>query len=644
MTRKFPPPQAVGIAFAVGFGWFIANPAFAQVGLPVQLVPAEEAADPADELAAPNGVVVPEVDLAPDGIAEPGPAFPEPIVPGPAFGDPAPVQLTPPPPPTPKPEPPPAVVGEGAIVVLGELADVDPSVVGLLDESQGGLGTTMWAGSDRTRVERLLPRLPMGTLSPAMQDLARRLLLSTAEVPLGQPQVPSLLGLRVERLMAGGRVADVNELLRLAAASLDDPAFARAEVDGFLLEGNNSAACEKVSNMVRGGASTYWIKNLAFCRALENDTASVNLALALLRDQGGADEAFFTLISALSDNPGITLASLIDPEPLHIAMMRAAGKTMPADAVAGAQPAILAAIAEVPNATIDTRLEAAERAEGAGAITAAKLGQIYEAVQFTPVELHNAVQRAQGQSGPRVNALLYQVAKISTATIARAAALQSTWSLARQTGGFGTSARVNLDATRTMHAAPEVVWVAGDAARALLAAGDSASAWEWLDLALSEAAEGNPSAEGIAVGLWPLMQMADPEGAFMRDAERAQNWWEQFSANASPESLEQMALLFTLYGALGSPVPDQAWDPLFDAPLTVEGYMPSPAVQRGLDEASRSGRKGETVLLALLSLGDVGTVGADPATLFDVISALRRVGLADEARAIALEAALGRGL
>ena len=83
---------------------------------------------------------------------------------------------------------------------------------------------------------------------------------------------------------------------------------------------------------------------------------------------------------------------------------------------------------------------------------------------------------------------------------------------------------------------------------------------------------------------------------------------------------------------------------MFDAPLTVEGYMPSPAVQRGLDEASRSGRKGETVLLALLSLGDVGTVGADPATLFDVISALRRVGLADEARAIALEAALGRGL
>ena len=503
----------------------MATPAFAQVGPPVQLAPAEDAVDP--------GVAVPQVDLAPDGVAVPGPAFPDPAVPGPAFVDPAPVELTPPPVPTLTPVPTPAVGANGAVVVLGELADVDPSVVGLLDESQGGLGTLMWAGSDRVRVERLLPRLPMGTLSPAMQDLARRLLLSTAEVPLGDSVAPSLLGLRVERLMAGGRVADVNALLRLAAASLDDPAFARAEVDGLLLEGNNSAACEKVANMMRGGATSYWIKNLAFCRALENDTASVNLAVALLRDQDGAgNEAFFTLISALTDNPEITIVSLIDPEPLHIAMMRAAGKTIPADAVAGAQPAILTAISGIPNATIDTRLEAAERAEGAGAITAADLGQIYEAVPFTPVELRNAVQRAQGQSGPRVNALLYQVATISTATIARAAALQSTWTLARDSGGFGTAARVNLDATRTMKAAPEVVWVAGDAARALLAAGDPASAWDWLDLAISEAAEGNPSAEGLANGLWPLMQMADPESAFMRDADRAQNWWKTIPADA----------------------------------------------------------------------------------------------------------------
>ena len=632
-------PLAMFATCVAILGWNF--PAAAQVGPPVQLVPVEEPAEPAGDLGAP-APLVPGQDLTPDGIADPNapaPAFPEPVLPGPGFAAPEPLIPAPAPPPPPTPAP-----GVG-VVVLGELADVDPSVVGLLDESQGGFGTAMWAGSNRARIERLLPRLPMGTLSPAMQDLARRLLLSTAEVPVGEAQAPSLLGLRVERLMAGGRVADVNELLRLAAASLDDPAFARAEVDGLLLAGNNAGACEKIANMVRGGATTYWIKNLAFCRALENDTASVELALALLRDQGEVgDEAFFTLIGALSDNAQVTVATLIDPAPLHIAMMRAAGKTVPPDAVAGAQPAILTAIAGIPNATIDTRLEAAERAEGAGAITATELARIYEAVPFTPVELRNAVQRAQGQSGPRVNALLFQVAKISTATIARAAALQSTWSLARESGGFGTAARVNLEATRTMKAAPEVVWVAGDAARALLAAGDPASAWDWLDLALTEAADGNEAASVVADGLWPLMQIADPEGAFMRDADRAQNWWQQLVGDSDPESLDQLALLFTLYGALGSPVPDAAWDPLFAQPLTVDGYMPSPAVRRALDESSEAGRKGETVLLALLALGDAGTEGTDPATLFDVITALLRVGLTQEARAIALEAALGRGL
>ena len=97
--------------------------------------------------------------------------------------------------------------------------------------------------------------------------------------------------------------------------------------------------------------------------------------------------------------------------------------------------------------------------------------------------------------------------------------------------------------------------------------------------------------------------------------------------------MDGVALVYVLFDALGSPVPTQAWDPLFAAPLTVDGYLPSPAVGRSLDEASRSGRVGETVLLALIALGDAGAEGADAATLFDVITALRRIGLGDEARA-----------
>ena len=607
MNPLTPMRLATVPAVVLMLAWSTALPAHAQVEPPVVLGPANGADDeaPADG----------DGGLAREPLADPLPV------------------------------PTPAAAADPAVVILGELAEVDPSVVGLLDESQGGFGVAMWSGSNRARVERLLPRLPMGTLSPAMQDLARRLLLSTAAVPEGKALAPSLLGLRVERLMAGGLIADVNELLRLASASLDDPAFARAEVDGMLLAGDNAGACAKVFNLVQTGAASQWIKTLAFCRALEADRASVSMALALLRDQGEAgDEAFFALIGALGGAPEVTISSLIDPAPLHIAMLRAARKTVPPDAVPGARPAILSAIASVPNATIDTRLEAAERAEGAGALTASALAAIYQGVSFTDVELGDAVQRAAGQTGPRVNALLFQVAKVSTDSVVRAAALQAAWQIARREGGFGTSARVNLSATRALHPAPAVVWIAGEAARALLAAGDPEMAWGWLDLATGQAALGDADAARLADRMWPLLQIADPEGAFMRDPDRASNWWRPLLSGEADEDLDGVALVYVLFDALGSPVPTQAWDPLFAAPLTVDGYLPSPAVGRSLDEASRSGRVGETVLLALIALGDAGAEGADAATLFDVITALRRIGLGDEARAIALEAALARGL
>ena len=72
------------------------------------------------------------------------------------------------------------------------------------------------------------------------------------------------------------------------------------------------------------------------------------------------------------------------------------------------------------------------------------------------------------------------------------------------------------------------------------------------------------------------------------------------------------------------------------------------ALSTGFESAARfsssEGRVGETVLLSLLALGEVGPPGANPVTLHGVMRALRRIGLTAPARRIALEAALARGL
>ncbi|MBT5413212.1 MAG: hypothetical protein HOK81_01290, partial [Rhodospirillaceae bacterium] len=53
---------------------------------------------------------------------------------------------------------------------------------------------------------------------------------------------------------------------------------------------------------------------------------------------------------------------------------------------------------------------------------------------------------------------------------------------------------------------------------------------------------------------------------------------------------------------------------------------------------------GETILYALLALGSAGPAGADTAVLGRIVPALKRIGLEREARAVAVEAAVGRGL
>lgn len=72
--------------------------------------------------------------------------------------------------------------------------------------------------------------------------------------------------------------------------------------------------------------------------------------------------------------------------------------------------------------------------------------------------------------------------------------------------------------------------------------------------------------------------------------------------------------------------------------------MPSGASAEALTALARSaqdGRLGETILNAVVALGQGGPTRAQGQTNVRVIKALMQVGLRDEARAIAVEAALG---
>jgi hypothetical protein len=551
--------------------------------------------------------------------------------------------LPPAPAPTPTPGAAAADQDQGAIQVES-LQALDPSSAGILDEDQGGLGVDMWAGTRRALVERLLPRLPAGSHSRAMRSLTRALLLSTAKVPDGAATAPSLLGLRVERLVAAGNMEAVRQLLKVAPPNLDDARLTRAEVAGRWLAGDNAGACDRAQAMVRVDEDPYWLEALSFCKALNGEHDAAQVGISLLREQGADDDVFHALIGALAGDESAVVDSLIAPTALHLAMLRAARRSIPGDAVEGANAAVLRVIATSPNADLQVRLKAAERAEAAGTLSARALAQIYSSIAFSPEELSNALSLAESDQGPGGRALLYQVAAIETIPTARAEVLQKTWMLARASGGFGTAARVGAEALLALTPSAELLWLAPDASRALLTAGKFEAARAWFEVVLRQAAQADPEARFAALGLWPLMAIANAELDDRWSPEVLARW--VASQRELPEAVRQqrLSLMLSLLDGLDLIADEGPWEGLLlEGPLTETTYMPAPALWRGLENAAAAGRVGETVLLALLALGDLGPGRADPLTLRAVIAALAKVGLDEHARAIALEAALTRG-
>ena len=533
----------------------------------------------------------------------------------------------------------------GVGVVVGKISTIDPSSVGLLSLEDGGFGSDMWRGSDRAFIEALVPRLPVQTLSPIMQDITRRLLLSEARVPAGTPVAPSLLGLRVERLSASGQTDLVRDLLRLAPSRLEDAALARAEVDSMLLSGNHAGACTNIEALLSDSDDPYWLKGLTFCKALNGENAAVQLGVSLLREQGGGgDDSFFELVTSLVGDSKNELSTLIDPSPLHMAMLRTARLDVPNDAVPGARPAILRSIATSPNAPLATRLLAAERAEAAGALLPDALAAIYESIEIPPEDLLAWQTLAAEDAGPWVNALLYQVALTETSADARAHVLTTAISRARAAGGFNTVARVMHDISSAIDPTPSLAWAAPDIGRALLAAGDTSSARQWFDMMHQKALDHDANAALAFQDFWPLIQLMDVEGALGWNPDALREWWEGEKSLAGDKAYERAAIVFTLMDAVGYEVPESLWQELMRAPLTVTAYLPSVQLWRALETASLDFRIGETVLLSLLALGEVGPAGANLTTLHSVVSALRRVGLEADARSLALESALSKGL
>ncbi|MHA1537240.1 MAG: hypothetical protein ACTSUD_06770 [Alphaproteobacteria bacterium] len=533
---------------------------------------------------------------------------------------------------------PPAGASPAAGMRIQSLDRLNPDSVGVLDDDKGGLGAALWQGSSRATVAGLLARMPLQYRSPTLRDLAIRLLLTRAAAPPGLVVGESLVAKRLDRLYRMGEIDHAAALLKATPSTLGGARLAVIEANVGFLKGDAKGACRAVRRHLATRATLEMRRALIVCRALEKDGDGAVLGLNLLREEGAIPgESWEKLVEAVAYSRGLRLRSLAQAGPTHLILAGAAKLRLPADAIDTGDTGVLKQLALSAATPIASRLAAGEKLARAGILSPRALAGIYAALPTGKRALAGAVALAKRRYDARARARLYQAARAEDDAGRRAAILTAAWRLARRGWDYPLAARVMAPIVADMVPDAKLRGFAGPAARALLHAGEWQLAAGWFKLL-----EGAPASEP-ASRLWPILRLAAPDRVAW-DAARLHNWALIQRRDKPGQAGRRIAILHKLFRAVGDErIGAQSWGQLLPKHEISGRPGAVPRLWRSMRAAAFTNRKGESVLNALAGIEKGALSSLDAVDLDFVLSSLRRVGLAREVRALAVEAALANG-
>ena len=531
---------------------------------------------------------------------------------------------------------------------IDRLQELDIESLGILEEESGGLGLDAWAGSDRKVVDRLIAALPAEPTSPVLQALTTRLLLTNARAPRpaaataaipsdagGASQESGFLRQRAERLYAMGDLAGLNRLLSVVPQRVEDPWLARARVDGLLLAGNDQEACRVVGGAVaRFLDDPYWSRAQVLCQFIAEQRDQAFLALDLLREQDpDGDPTFYALTNLFigGEAEGLDPASLT---PLTMTMLRVADGAPPEGLAEVVAPLLLHGIAGLSRASALDKAAARERLVQATILPGEDLAEAINAIDFADSELADPLAEADKAGGFRARALLFHAASREAIATAKAEFLLAALTAADAAGRGYAMAQAVRPLFVVLSPGLELAWFAPTAARSLYRIGQFERAAAWSSVLRLDGVR-NPGSQAAFEALKPIARLAGSAAALSIS--------EEPSGDGGNAAARRLLLAMVLSRALDQSEPNP-WPGVADKAAAEGPALRHLPTLLALADAAAAGRRGETVLLAALALGDVTLHEAHPLALGYAVSALNAVGLGADARALALEAAAGAGL
>jgi hypothetical protein len=362
--------------------------------------------------------------------------------------------------------------------------------VGTLPMRDTGFDRRTWQDTSVDVVRQLLERLPDRIESAAEHRLARNLLISIADAPLGDDSRDALLARRVEVLMRLGNAADAGALARASRTPPRDETGARWEIEAELLGGNVEMACIDLRALA-ARSSTQWLQDgLALCKARAGE-------------------------AGLMPPPDIGRLG---------ALARISGAPLPDDPQPVSRIAYLAAVGSDSKVSAARRLEAAFAAARASALG----GDAYAKILRSAPVRSQAPPSGEPASGEQAAALFQAIGR--SVDPRQKLALAERGLLSPDGAIDGVSAAM-VEPLRTVRPDPALAALAARFAICFYAVGDVKAATPWADLA---------KRSGSDTMVWPYRALLKPPSP----GELAE--WEK-RAHLEPASRERIVAILSAF-------------------------------------------------------------------------------------------------
>jgi hypothetical protein len=576
--------------------------------------------------------------LLPPGFGDPGrppptppppPPRPEaPPPPPPGFGPSAPA---PAPAPTPSPPSRPVDSAQRDLEVVAE--PISPrvfeipagarravEVVGVLEPGNWGLGADAWGTTNGAFLTGLMRRLDAPLPSRWTSMLLRRALLSRVPAPRFVDPV-DWVAERAWLLLRMGEADAARMLVQSVDVDRYTPRMIGIAVQTALATSDPAALCPLIEPGRATSDEPVWPLADAMCAALEGEASRAGALIDQARRRSGARGIDLLLaekvVGAGTDTRRAVTVQWDEVDSLNawrFGLASATGMEIPERLMGGVGPHVHAWFARAPMVPLARRTEAAEVAASLGVFSHQSL-----------VEMHSLILDGAdpGEAGGTVGARLRQ-AYVAGSPADRLTAIRRLWDGAEGTHQRHARRILTAGAAARLQPSADFAEHAGDLIASMLTAGLDREAARW-----TEVVGGMPGTVGDRA--WSLLAVASMRPSVDLSPGRIDAFRGRDDSRDQHRSRMLLAALAGLDRIDGNAAGRLAGQMGVD-------FARDSSWTRALIAAVRSRQPGTVALLAGVGMQTGDWRGVPPEHLFQVVRALRLVGLEYEARMIAAEA------